>query len=182
MDVSAVRKKMTKEELLDQLATLSLKDIKSISEEAIKQSSIRKKESIPQEVWDDLYRKQKRLDEGQKVIYRINVPIQIVFTAKAEWEYGTVSDYKMSFPTAGLSASEVEKLKKFEDTLGKSLQDCLLYASEDCSLANLDNRISNACQEETAAYDAFNNLRRQIENELDVDPWPVLKSMEADNG
>jgi hypothetical protein len=172
---------MNKEELLDQLANLSLKDIKSISEDAIKQSSIRKKESVPQEVWDDLYRKQKRLDEGQKVIYRINVPVQIVFTAKAEWEYGSVSDYKMSFPTTGLSASEIERLKKFEDTLGKNLQDCLLYASEDGRLENLDKRISDAVQEETTAYNAFNNLRYQIEHELDVDPWPVLKSMEADN-
>ena len=172
---------MTKEELIEQLSKLNLDEIKAIAEEAKNKSSISKKKSIPQEVWDDLYRKQKRLDAGQTVIYRINVPIQIVFTAKAEWEYGSVTDYKMTFPTAGLSDSEIEKLKKFESTLGENLKECLLYASEDHRLENLDDRIYKATQEETAAYDAFNNLRRQIEQELNVDPWPVLKEMEENN-
>ena len=157
-------------DLIEDLAKLSPEALKQAVAEAKILGAKRRKESIPSDEVARLKLAQQRLELGQKVSYRVTVPIQMDFTIKAEHEYGSFSEIDIKFlvdDCVGSGKVWLEYLKEMWET------DAGMYIGENCA-TGVDRKISEACDEESRVYKDLRKAIRHFEDKYEVDAYTII--------
>jgi hypothetical protein len=161
---------MNKTELLDILSGLSPEELRVIAEEA-KDLALKKRiAAIPEDVIERLKLSQKRLELGQRITYEFDVPVKLDFKISAEYEYGGFEEIKVEIDSSKLDGSEKKWVDYLKDTW---ISDASMYIGENCA-TGVDDKVADACDEESQEYKNFRKLSRNFEEQYGVDIWKVL--------
>lgn len=157
-------------DLIEGLAKLSPESMKQAVAEAKILGAKKRRDSIPPDEVARLKLAQQRLELGQKISYRVTVPIQMDFTIKAEHEYGNFSDIDIKFlidDCVGSGKVWLEYLKEMWEA------DASMYIGENCP-TGVDKKIAEACDEESGVYRRLREIIRNFEDIYEVDAYTVI--------
>jgi len=153
--------------LAEELARLSPEQRRDTVKQAEELSLRNRIDAVPPDEIERFKLAHKRLGMGQKISYRFNVPIEMLFLIRADYEYGNFSEINIKFLIDDIESPGKAWLEYLKDSWET---DSSLYIGEACP-TGIDDKVADACDEESEVYKKLRRMQNDFEERYGIDPY-----------
>jgi len=159
-------------ELINKMSKLTFDQLKETVEEAKSLALKNCIDSIPEDEIERFKNAHQRLNLGQRISYKLKVPIKIDFKISAAYEFGGFEEVNVKVLDQQCSGKGSEWVKHYVKEILEN--EMPIQIVEDCA-TGIDGNVDTACGEETAVYNNFRKLLWDLEEKYKVDPWKLIE-------
>lgn len=163
-----------KNSLIEEMSRLPLSELDEVVKQAKKLAAEKKMASISKDEIERLRLAYKRLWLGQRIRYKANLKVSFDFLISAEHEYGGFEEINIKLDSiTGRGAVWKDYIKPLIET------ELSLCIGENCA-TGVDDKIANACDEESRLYEKCQQMRLAFQDTYQIDAMEAFKLIEAE--